>query len=73
MTYEGGGRLSPPLSSGVYDTIEGNDPDDIGGKGAKLAEGPLGGPPIPPIMPPGGPTPGGPPWTPPFIGGRGVF
>ena len=59
---------------GSYDTIDGSDPDDIGGRGAKLPEGPLGeGPPIAPIIPPGGPTPGGPPLRPPFMGGSGVF
>ena len=64
---KGGGVFLPlhPLYQGVYDTIEGREPDDIGGKGAMLPEGPpspLGGP---PIIPPGGP----PLKLPPFIEG----
>ena len=53
----------------IHVTIEGSEPDDMGGKGARLPEGPVG---AATDMGGKGP-PEGPPIMPPFMGGSGVL
>ena len=50
----------------LHDTMEGRDPDDIGGSGAKFPAGPFIGGKGPPLVT-------GPPGNIPFKGGRGVL